>query len=264
MKIRFKTGEMAALHGISKQTLIYYDSIGLFRPREVGEETGYRYYTLDQCEKLDVILCLKSLGMGLKEIKGYLGEASTEERIRMLESQRRLVQLKILEIGKTKKRLESIIGTLRNRMLMYAEGRGVKHVAERRVIVEDVASPYDEYALGMAFKKLIGMVRDRFDTNYLEVLVFLENAGGVERFKKAAMQVRSDFHERIPAGEYAYIYHKGPYQALREAHDALKDYLEASGYKAAGDAIETVLLDAFAVASETDYLVEIQIPVVKR
>lgn len=41
-------GEMAKMHDISKQTLIYYDTIGLFKPSEKDNETGYRYYRIEQ------------------------------------------------------------------------------------------------------------------------------------------------------------------------------------------------------------------------
>ena len=34
MKLRFTTGELARLHGVSKQTLIFYDKAGVFCPRE--------------------------------------------------------------------------------------------------------------------------------------------------------------------------------------------------------------------------------------
>lgn len=35
--------EMAKLHGITRQTLIHYDSIDLFKPAKV-DTNGYRYY----------------------------------------------------------------------------------------------------------------------------------------------------------------------------------------------------------------------------
>ena len=36
--------QMAKLHHISRQTLIYYDHIGLFRP-QITDDKGYRYYS---------------------------------------------------------------------------------------------------------------------------------------------------------------------------------------------------------------------------
>ena len=78
MEIKFMAGEMAKLHGISKQTLLYYDSIGLLKPKEKDKFNKYRYYTLDQFDELDVIICLKTLGLQLKEIKNYLKKTKAE------------------------------------------------------------------------------------------------------------------------------------------------------------------------------------------
>ena len=96
MEIKFMAGEMARLHGISKQTLLYYDKINLLKPREKCGITGYRYYTLDQFEELEVVLYLKNLGISLKEIKAYLDTPSIEERMQKLEGQEQLIQEKII------------------------------------------------------------------------------------------------------------------------------------------------------------------------
>ena len=39
----YSISEMAAMFGLTRQTLIYYDRIGLFAPAHVNEE-GYRLY----------------------------------------------------------------------------------------------------------------------------------------------------------------------------------------------------------------------------
>ena len=43
MEIRFTVGELAKLGGLSKQTLIFYDREGVFRPSYVDPANGYRY-----------------------------------------------------------------------------------------------------------------------------------------------------------------------------------------------------------------------------
>ncbi len=37
-------GQFAALHGINKKTLMWYDEIGLFKPAFIHPENGYRCY----------------------------------------------------------------------------------------------------------------------------------------------------------------------------------------------------------------------------
>ena len=44
MENLFSIGEVARYQNISKQTLIFSDKIGLFRPAYVDPHNGYRYY----------------------------------------------------------------------------------------------------------------------------------------------------------------------------------------------------------------------------
>src|SRR6056297_547553 len=66
---KLTVGEMAKLNNISKQTLRYYDKIGLVSPEKVDDKTGYRYYNINQSAKLDLINQMKYLGMPLEKIK---------------------------------------------------------------------------------------------------------------------------------------------------------------------------------------------------
>ena len=56
MEDYFSIGELSSYQNISKQTLIFYDKIGLFRPAYVDPGNGYRYYSASQLDELDTIL----------------------------------------------------------------------------------------------------------------------------------------------------------------------------------------------------------------
>ncbi len=60
MKNLFSIGEVAKQQNISRQTLIFYDKIGLFRPAYVDPATGYRYYSVGQLDYLDTICIIFS------------------------------------------------------------------------------------------------------------------------------------------------------------------------------------------------------------
>lgn len=62
-------GEMAELNGVTVKALHLYHKNGLLVPRRVDENTGYRYYTIDQCSTIDMIKQLQGMGMTLEEIK---------------------------------------------------------------------------------------------------------------------------------------------------------------------------------------------------
>ena len=61
MKDMFSIGELASYQNISKQTLIYYDKIGLFKPAYVDPDNKYRYYTVKQFHDLDSMLTMKGM-----------------------------------------------------------------------------------------------------------------------------------------------------------------------------------------------------------
>ncbi|MGI6736378.1 MAG: MerR family transcriptional regulator [Anaerovoracaceae bacterium] len=80
-------GKMAAANHISIPTLRHYDEIGLLRPAYIDPETGYRYYSILQNARLDMIAYMKELGMNLGEIKGIL-EAEDLDRIESILGQK--------------------------------------------------------------------------------------------------------------------------------------------------------------------------------
>lgn len=63
----YTISEMASIFDVSRQTLIYYDKIGLFAPAEVNEK-GYRFYSPTQIPLMRLICMLRDLGVDLDEI----------------------------------------------------------------------------------------------------------------------------------------------------------------------------------------------------
>lgn len=83
----FTAGELASLFGISKQTLLYYDSIKLLCPDFISEN-GYRHYSINQYLDLDIIVNLRSLNIPISDIKAYLHQRNKTEFIKHLEKKR--------------------------------------------------------------------------------------------------------------------------------------------------------------------------------
>lgn len=67
----YKVAEFARLCGLPKDTVLYYDRIGLLRPAKVGSN-GYRYYTFDQLFTANLIEGLKLSHMTLDEIREFM------------------------------------------------------------------------------------------------------------------------------------------------------------------------------------------------
>ncbi|MFY0758929.1 MerR family transcriptional regulator [Metabacillus dongyingensis] len=72
-KMKWKTGELAKLTGLTIRTLRYYDQIKLFSPSKYSE-AGYRLYNTTDLSRLQQILSLKDLGLTLEEIKSIFSD----------------------------------------------------------------------------------------------------------------------------------------------------------------------------------------------
>ena len=72
----FTIGQFAALHGINKKTLMWYDEIGLFKPAFIHEENGYRLYSYYQSTELEVILLLRDMNVPIRDIQEFMKNRS--------------------------------------------------------------------------------------------------------------------------------------------------------------------------------------------
>jgi DNA-binding transcriptional MerR regulator len=69
--------------------LRHYDAIGLLRPAQVDQSSGYRFYKAAQLSRLNRIVALKDLGFTLQQVQAILDEdISTEELRGMLRLRR--------------------------------------------------------------------------------------------------------------------------------------------------------------------------------
>ncbi len=65
-------GQFAQIGQVTIKLLRYYDRIGLLKPVSINEETGYRYYVIEQLGVINRIMALKNLGLSLKEISNLM------------------------------------------------------------------------------------------------------------------------------------------------------------------------------------------------
>jgi MerR family transcriptional regulator, thiopeptide resistance regulator len=64
--------EVARMSGVTTRTLRYYDAIGLLRPAYV-QPSGQRFYETPDLLRLQQILLLRELGVGLADIAAAIG-----------------------------------------------------------------------------------------------------------------------------------------------------------------------------------------------
>lgn len=102
MKLQIK--DFAELTGVSVRTLHYYDEIGLLKPSEVDDCSGYRYYDSSCLGRMREILFYRELDFSLKSIAQILSSPDYDKE-QALRKQRQLLVLK-------KNRLEKLIAAI--------------------------------------------------------------------------------------------------------------------------------------------------------
>ena len=61
----FRIGDFSRIARVSARLLRFYDEIGLLAPAHADPQSGYRFYTVEQLERLNRITVLKDLGFSL-------------------------------------------------------------------------------------------------------------------------------------------------------------------------------------------------------
>lgn len=90
-------GQMAKTFQISRQTLIHYDHIDLFKPSFLDEH-GYRFYCACQIPTLREITFLKRMGMKLEMIKKIIEECDPYDFMKYLSTQKKILDEEIARL----------------------------------------------------------------------------------------------------------------------------------------------------------------------
>ena len=130
----FSIGELSKYQNISKQTLIFYDKIGLFKPAYVDPNNGYRYYSSKQIDYLDTILIMKKSGFSLKEIREHMQSYTIDSSLSALGKQLTAIDRQIEELRLIRSRLQHRCTQMENAKI-YRE-------KENTVILENVKAQY--------------------------------------------------------------------------------------------------------------------------
>jgi DNA-binding transcriptional MerR regulator len=102
--------DIARSAGTTSRTLRHYDAIGLLEPSRVGGN-GYRYYDEQALVRLQRILLLRDLGLGLPAIAAVLAgqrdrTAALETHLDLLEQEQRRIGRQIASVRMTLRKLK--------------------------------------------------------------------------------------------------------------------------------------------------------------
>ena len=116
-----KIAEVSERHGISLDTLRYYERIGLIQPVH-RNESGIRDYNELDLRRVDFIKCMRSAGLPIEVLIEYVGlvqqgDQTIEARKEILKEQRELLLSRMKEMQKTLDILDHKIEVYQNVVL---------------------------------------------------------------------------------------------------------------------------------------------------
>lgn len=68
----FTIQEVSRRSGLSEPTLRYYEEVGLVGPIDRDEHSGHRRYRTEDLTVLEVLACLRAVGVGIEDMRAYL------------------------------------------------------------------------------------------------------------------------------------------------------------------------------------------------
>lgn len=256
--------EMSNICRISRQTLIYYDKNDIFKPVFV-QENGYRYYSIYQVPYLREICSLKDNYFALKDIvENFEGRSILSTR-KLLTEKKDILQNEIEEL---KKRMRSIDDRLRSLdraevELARAGKPYIAHLPACKVLFRpwsadgEIASDSDRCTMHFTHMALRNQLEDLSlktnDYGWGSMLLAdsvrkgtpLEGGGGYVNLPVNFINTTgADIKNMIefPESDYACLSRYGmPYEP--DAVNHLMAWIDAQGYRLAGDILDECLLD---------------------
>lgn len=195
--------EFAKICGCNAQTLRYYDSQGLLKPKKVDYYSGYRYYDKEQALEYVKIKNLQEAGFSLEEIKTLLKQDDNsifeafDEKIK--EQEDKLERIKTIqksycsELQEIKKRIEEIKTQVIDEMKNYdpteefgiSENKYQNIIGRVRGFFDEIIDSGDESRIITAEEKVS---REQF----------LENPNYIKLYENHSWTNVKDFSSEIP------------------------------------------------------------------
>ena len=256
------------------KTLRYYDEIGLFKPIEVNRQTGYRYYSTEQFEQLDIIKYLRLLGVPLTEITTHFKHRRVEHFLQLLKKQQEAIDEKIRELELTRRKFGSRISELEAALNGAEAGVPIIKKFPARRILRLQESVQRGPSLEMSVRKLeklIGAAHSPIFIGKVGLTVSEDNLlrGNFQEYNSVFILVEDAIDDSalsalsvvLPAGKYACLLFAGGHNDSPAPFGILLEYLARQGFQIGGEALERAIVDEFISQDASRFLTEIQIPI---
>ncbi len=265
-KLLLTTGEFAKLCNVSKDTLFYYDKLGILSPLQKGDN-GYRYYSTDQIESFYVISVLKELNISLKDIKNYINNKAPYNLIDLFKLQLKEVENKI-------EHLNGIKEALTYKIEMVEKNNSIKN---SDIFIEELDSEYLVVTSKMQFidtARLSKEITNIFDYCKLNGVHTSYQVGSITNISEIDKELTQQYfqlfvkafnkrdHSKLlkkQAGRYLITHHKGGYESVSHYYKEIYHYAVKNNLKLIDPFYEIAFIDELCTDASNQLLFEISI-----
>jgi effector-binding domain-containing protein len=267
-------GRFARLTGLTVRAVRHYGELGLLEPAYVAEDTGYRYYALGQLADAEAIKRLRSLELGLEDIRAILAADDPEFTRECLILHRRRMERLAASTSRIVVRLDRLIDgkeTLVPTPTETLHEPEVKEYPHQPVLSIRERAPLDELKVRIpAAYAEIGVYLQELGEQIVappmlvcpfadeEGLVPIESAGPTARPLPGRGRIESRI---LPGCTGVSLIHKGPYEELCRSYQVLEERFREHELELVGDPREIYLTDPQEVPDPADYVTEIVWPI---
>ena len=260
-------GQFAAMHGINKKTLMWYDETDLFKPAAINPENGYRCYNYHQSPILETILLLRELDVSIPEIQAFMQNRSAANLKCLLDEKISQLDLQLLHLQAVRKTLYSHQQDMVTLLTMNLSEITIVEKEERCLVtvdidnevtfekeVELITAETAKYQLGRLHNASYGsmipvdsLLHDNFD-DYTNLFIEIPRLGH-----------REGLHIQ-PAGKYVRAFHKGSWDKIPLRYQAILEFARKQGLMLSGFSYEKGINET-VIDQIDDYIVQIEIPI---
>ncbi len=270
----FKIGDFARLNKVSIKTLRHYDSLGLLLPEKIDPFTGYRYYSASQMPRLQKILTLKEVCFSLEEIALILDKDITSEQFQtLMESKHLEISERIKSDQERLARVTNLLNLSKKEAFYSNYDIALKEIEPLQVTsLRDLIPDYSQQE--PLWRELFSYLRKQKVKVLKGAMVIYHygeyEKGSIDTEIIAPISVSFLESDRIKCrllegvNEAATLVHKGSYQTLHLAYEAMSKWIEENEYEIAQPPREVYIKGHLMTNDPNEYITELQFPVKKR
>ena len=260
-------GQFAALHGINKKTLMWYDETGLFKPAAKNAENGYRYYSYRQSPLLETILLLRELNVSVAEIQKFIKMRSAESLKNLLEKKIKDVDAQLMHLQAIRKTLHSHHQNMVTLQTIDLSEITVAKKEERCLVTVDIDKDTTfekevELITAETARYRLGRLHDASYGSMIPVTSV--QSGRFDHYTKLFIEIpflkqKKGLHIQ-PKGTYIRAFHRGTWDGIPKRYEEILAFARSRGLTPSGYSYEKGINEAVIDRIE-DYIVQIEIPV---